>query len=506
MPNLQLKDIFKEFPGVIANDNVSLTVEKGEIHALLGENGAGKTTLMNILYGIYTKDVGTIIWKDEEVSFKSPRDAIESGIGMVHQHFMLVPTLSVAQNITLGIKDKGYPFNNRKKVVKDITELSKKYGLQVDPTQLISKLSVGARQRVEILKSLYRNAELLILDEPTAVLTPQETDNFFEILKKLKKEGHSVIIITHRIPEVIKITDKVTILKDGKNVATVKTSETNENELSNYMIGRSLKTFSSREEVIESEDNGLVLEHVGLNKKLKTLTDISFQVKKGEIFGIAGVDGNGQKELAEVIAGIRKPDSGTILIAGKNMNRASFKTRKKAGLAYITDDRHHEGLVLDMNVTENMILKDYDQEPFSKKSIINYNVVREKTEQRIKDYDIKTPGVKTPIRLLSGGNQQKVIIARELAVGPSVVLACQPTRGLDIGATEFVRQILINKRNEGLSILLISADLEEIVSICDRIAVIFEGRIVGIVKNGADLDLNKIGLMMAGHIGETVNS
>ncbi len=272
------------------------------------------------------------------------------------------------------------------------------------------------------------------------------------------------------------------------------------------MIGRSLKTFSSREEVIESEDNGLVLEHVGLNKKLKTLTDISFQVKKGEIFGIAGVDGNGQKELAEVIAGIRKPDSGTILIAGKNMNRASFKTRKKAGLAYITDDRHHEGLVLDMNVTENMILKDYDQEPFSKKSIINYNVVREKTEQRIKDYDIKTPGVKTPIRLLSGGNQQKVIIARELAVGPSVVLACQPTRGLDIGATEFVRQILINKRNEGLSILLISADLEEIVSICDRIAVIFEGRIVGIVKNGADLDLNKIGLMMAGHIGETVNS
>ncbi len=506
MPNLQLKDIFKEFPGVIANDNVSLTVEKGEIHALLGENGAGKTTLMNILYGIYTKDVGTIIWKDEEVSFKSPRDAIESGIGMVHQHFMLVPTLSVAQNITLGIKDKGYPFNNKKKVVKDITELSKKYGLQVDPTQLISKLSVGARQRVEILKSLYRNAELLILDEPTAVLTPQETDNFFEILKKLKKEGHSVIIITHRIPEVIKITDKVTILKDGKNVATVKTSETNENELSNYMIGRSLKTFSSREEVIESEDNGLVLEHVGLNKKLKTLTDISFQVKKGEIFGIAGVDGNGQKELAEVIAGIRKPDSGTILIAGKNMNRASFKTRKKAGLAYITDDRHHEGLVLDMNVTENMILKDYDQEPFSKKSIINYNVVREKTEQRIKDYDIKTPGVKTPIRLLSGGNQQKVIIARELAVGPSVVLACQPTRGLDIGATEFVRQILINKRNEGLSILLISADLEEIVSICDRIAVIFEGRIVGIVKNGADLDLNKIGLMMAGHIGETVNS
>ena len=505
MPNLQMKEIFKEFPGVIANDNVSLNVEKGEIHALLGENGAGKTTLMNILYGIYTKDSGIITWKGEEVSFKSPRDAIESGIGMVHQHFMLVPTLSVAQNITLGLKNKGYPFYNKKKVIKDITELTKKYGLYVDPVQLISKLSVGARQRVEILKSLYRNAELLILDEPTAVLTPQETDNFFIILKKLKNEGHSVIIITHRIPEVMKITDRVTILKDGKNVATVKTSETNENELSNYMIGRSLKTFSSREKIIESKEDGLVLENVSFNKKIKALTDISFQVKKGEIFGIAGVDGNGQKELAEVITGIRKPDSGTIIIAGKNMNKTSFKTRKKAGLAYITDDRHHEGLVLDMDVSENMILKDYDQEPFSKKGIINYDIVRSETEKRINDYNIKTPGIKTPIRLLSGGNQQKTIIARELAMGPSVVLACQPTRGLDIGATEFVRQTLIDKRNENLSILLISADLEEIVGICDRIAVIFEGRIVGIVNNDAKLDLNKIGLMMAGHNREIVN-
>lgn len=506
MPDLIMKDIYKGFPGVIANDYVALTVEKGEIHALLGENGAGKTTLMNILYGIYTKDSGIITWKGEEVSFKSPRDAIESGIGMVHQHFMLVPTLSVAQNITLGLKNKGYPFYNKKKVIKDISELSKKYGLHVDPNELISRLSVGARQRVEILKSLYRNAELLILDEPTAVLTPQETDNFFTILKKLKNEGHSVIIITHRIPEVMKITDRVTILKDGKNVATVDTSETNENELSNYMIGRSLKNFPTREKTIESNEYGLVLENVRFkSKNLKALVDISFQVKKGEIFGIAGVDGNGQKELAEVITGICKLDSGTILLANNNINRSNFKTRKKAGLAYITDDRQHEGLVLDMDVSENMILKDYDQEPFSKNCIINYNVVREKTEQRIKDYNIKTPGINTPIRLLSGGNQQKAIIARELAAGPSVVLACQPTRGLDIGATEFVRQILIDKRNENLSILLISADLEEIVSICDRIAVIFEGKIVGIVNNGADLNLNKIGLMMAGHDGETVN-
>jgi len=506
MPVLEMKDIVKEFPGVLANENVSLTLEKGEIHALLGENGAGKTTLMNILYGIYTKDRGTIIWKDKEVSFKSPRNAIESGIGMVHQHFMLVPTLSVAQNITLGLKSSGYPFYNKKKVHKDITDLSGKYGLQVDPSKLISELSVGARQRVEILKSLYRKAELLILDEPTAVLTPQETEKFFNILRKLKQEGHSVIIITHRIPEAMQITDKVTILKDGKNVATVNTSETSESELSNYMIGRTLSSFSHDKTLGGKPEYGLSLDRVSFkSKRTIELKDISLKVAKGEILGIAGVDGNGQKELAEVITGIRKISSGSIMISGKDISKAGFKVRKKTGLAYITDDRHHEGLVLDMDVSENMILKDYDQMPYSKRGIINYNVVNKNTEQRIKEYNIKTPDIKTPIRLLSGGNQQKVILARELAAGPSVVLACQPTRGLDIGATEFVRKTLINKRNETLSILLISADLEEIVSVCDRIAVIFEGRIAGIVTNDQNLDLNKIGLMMAGQSSEMIN-
>jgi len=419
MSVLQMKDIVKGFPGVIANDSVSLNVEKGEIHALLGENGAGKTTLMNILYGIYSKDSGTIIWKENEVSFKSPRNAIESGIGMVHQHFMLVPTLSVAHNITLGLKSSGYPFYDQKKVNKNITSLSKKYGLPVDPTKLISRLSVGARQRVEILKSLYREAELLILDEPTAVLTPQETNTFFDVLRKLKQEGHSVIIITHRIPEVMRITDRVTILKDGKNVATVNTSETNENELSNYMIGRSLKSFTHSQSVRSKAEYGLIIDQVSFkSKSAKNLKEVYFKVRKGEILGIAGVDGNGQKELAEVITGIRKTTSGSIIISDKNMNKSSFKERKKAGLAYITDDRHHEGLVLDMNVSENMILKDYDQKPFSRKGIINYGVVEEKTKQRIKDYNIKTPEIKTPIRLLSGGNQQKVILARELAAGP----------------------------------------------------------------------------------------
>jgi len=502
MSLLQMQDIYKTFPGVIANDNVSLEVDKGEIHALLGENGAGKTTLMNILYGIYTKDKGTVSWKGKEIDFRSPRDAIENGIGMVHQHFMLVPTLSVAQNITLGLKLEKYPFLDLKKIRKEITELSNKYGLFVEPAALVSSLSVGARQRVEILKSLYRDAELLILDEPTAVLTPQETDKFFEVLRILKKEGHSVIIITHRIPEVMQITDRITILKDGKNVATVNTGETTENQLSNFMIGRSLKTFSHDASLVNEADFGLILKNLSYKEKTsQALTDISLKVMKGEILGIAGVDGNGQKELAEVIAGIRKLTSGSIKINDKKINHLKYKKRKQAGLAYITDDRHHEGLVLNMSVSENLILKDYDQPPFSRNCIINFEEVKERSKQKVKEFNIKTPDLNTPIRLLSGGNQQKVILARELASGPSVVLACQPTRGLDIGATEFVRQTLIDKKNEGLSILLISADLEEIVCICNRIAVIFEGRIVGILNNDADLDLGKVGLLMAGHQG-----
>jgi simple sugar transport system ATP-binding protein len=506
MPILEMHQIDKAFPGVIANDKVDLTINKGEIHALLGENGAGKTTLMNILYGIYTKDNGSIIWKGKEAFFRSPKDAIENGIGMVHQHFMLVPTLTVAHNITLGLKEKGYPFFNLNKIVKDIIELSRKYGLPVDPSELISRLSVGARQRVEILKSLYRDAELLILDEPTAVLTPQETKKLFAVLKKLKAEGHSVIIITHRIPEVLEITDRVSILKDGRNVTTVKTADTNENELSNYMIGRSLKTLPHISGSIASEEIRLNIQNINYSYKgIYKLKNITLQLRKGEILGIAGVDGNGQKELAEVITGIRTQNSGKLFLAEKEISRLNFKKRKAAGLVYITDDRHHEGLVLDMDVAENMILKDYDHPPFSNKGIIDHHKVKAETKKRIKNYNIKTPDINTPIRLLSGGNQQKVILARELAVGPTVVLACQPTRGLDIGATEFVRQTLIDKRNEGISVLLISADLEEIVSICDRIAVIFEGKIVGLVANGPDLNLNEIGLMMAGQSREKLN-
>ncbi len=506
MAILEMQGINKSFPGVIANDKVNLEVRKGEIHALLGENGAGKTTLMNILYGIYTKDTGKIIWKGKEVSFRSPKAAIENGIGMVHQHFMLVPTLTVAYNINLGLRSKGYPFFNQHKITEGIVKLSQKYGLPVEPDALVSRLSVGELQRVEILKSLYRDAELLILDEPTAVLTPHETTKFFDVLKKLKSEGHSVIIITHRIPEVMEITDRVTILKDGKNVATVNTAESNENELSNFMIGRSLKSLPHISGYRAIGENQLSLENINYSQKgIDKLVNISLQLRKGEILGIAGVDGNGQKELAEVITGIRTQNSGKIILAGKEISRFNFKRRKSAGLVYITDDRHHEGLVLDMTLAENMILKDYDRQPFSKNGIIDYNKVKENTEDRIKEYNIKTPGTETPIRLLSGGNQQKVILARELAIGPSVVLACQPTRGLDIGATEFVRQTLINKRNEGISVLLISADLEEIVSICDRIAVMFEGRIVGILDNGPQLNLNKIGLMMAGQKQEKVS-
>lgn len=503
---LKMECIRKEFPGVVANDNVNLEVGKGEIHALLGENGAGKTTLMNILYGIYTRGAGKIFWKGKEVDFHSPKDAIEQGIGMVHQHFMLVSTLSVAQNITLGLKLPGYPLFDKKKINHEIAELSKKYGLQVYPDKMISDLSVGTRQRVEILKSLYRNAELIILDEPTAVLTPQETSKFFDVLLRLKAEGHSVIIITHRIPEVLQITDKVTILKDAKNVITVRTKDTNELELSQYMIGRSLKAFEQKSKVIPTLDKGLILDKVCYaGKSGDALKDISFKINCGEILGVAGVDGNGQQELAEIIAGIIKPKSGTILLDKEMLNRLDVKHRKRTGVAYIAADRHHDGLVLDMDVSENMILKDYYERPVSRKGIMNFDFIRKDADKKMKKYQIKAPHNGTKVRLLSGGNQQKVILSRELANQPRAVVACQPTRGLDIGASEFVREQLLASRNNGSSILLISADLEEIVSISDRIAVMFEGKIVGIVQNDENLDLKEIGLMMAGRNSWGIN-
>ena len=496
MAILEMKNISKAFSGVYANENVNLAVEKGEIHALLGENGAGKTTLMNILFGIYTADSGEIYWKDKKVEFDSPREAIEQGIGMVHQHFSLVQKMTVLDNIILGLKQEGL-FLSRMEARKSIVE---KYGLLVRPDARIRDLSVGEQQRVEILKALYRNVDLLILDEPTGVLTPKETQDFFEVLRRLKSEGYAVIIITHRMSEIMAISDRVTILRDGKKIKDLVTSETNPTELSMYMIGRELQeSFEIQKQ--QGSEIALELKDVHVAKGEKAILDhVNMTVRKGEVLGIAGVDGNGQTELAEVIAGIRKITSGDICFMNENIQKDSVKQRFEKGISYISDDRHADGLVIDMSLKDNMLLKHYDKEPYSKKGIFNKKPMDDLADSAIEKFQIKTTGTsgkESIVKLLSGGNQQKIIIAREVTEDAKLVIANQPTRGLDIGATEFVRQTLMDVRNSNRSVLLISADLEEILALSDRIAVMFGGRIVGVL-NRDEADVQKIGLLMGG--------
>ena len=499
MAILEMKNISKAFSGVYANENVNLAVEKGEIHALLGENGAGKTTLMNILFGIYTADSGEIYWKDKKVEFDSPREAIEQGIGMVHQHFSLVQKMTVLDNIILGLKQEGL-FLSRMEARKSIVELAEKYGLLVRPDARIRDLSVGEQQRVEILKALYRNVDLLILDEPTGVLTPKETQDFFEVLRRLKSEGYAVIIITHRKSEIMAISDRVTILRDGKKIKDLVTSETNPTELSMYMIGRELQeSFEIQKQ--QGSEIALELKDVHVAKGEKAILDhVNMTVRKGEVLGIAGVDGNGQTELAEVIAGIRKITSGDICFMNENIQKDSVKQRFEKGISYISDDRHADGLVIDMSLKDNMLLKHYDKEPYSKKGIFNKKPMDDLADSAIEKFQIKTTGTsgkESIVKLLSGGNQQKIIIAREVTEDAKLVIANQPTRGLDIGATEFVRQTLMDVRNSNRSVLLISADLEEILALSDRIAVMFGGRIVGVL-NRDEADVQKIGLLMGG--------
>ena len=450
MSLLQMKHICKSFSGVYANEDINLTVEKGEIHALLGENGAGKTTLVNIIFGLYTADSGEILWKDKPADFASPREAIDAGIGMVQQHFSLVNKMTVLDNIVLNLKDNSF-FLDRAAAKKKLTDLAEKYGLYVNPDAVISDLSVGEQQRVEILKALYRNVELLILDEPTGVLTPQETTQFFDVLRNLKKEGYGIIIITHRMSEIMAISDKVTILRDGRQVADLVTADTNPEEL-------------------------------------------------GEILGIAGVEGNGQKELAEVITGIQKTGEGEILLDGQNLAGINIRGRYEAGVSYISEDRLSDSLITGMNISENLVLREYGKLPFANHSIINKAAIRKNAAEKMKQYQVRASGksgIDTLVKLLSGGNQQKLIIARELNDHAKVIVASQPTRGLDIGATEFVRQQLIDQRNAGKGVMLISADLEEIMALSDRIAVLFGGKIVGIL-NREEATVQKIGLLMGG--------
>ncbi|MCI7159725.1 MAG: ABC transporter ATP-binding protein [Flintibacter sp.] len=504
MALLEMQQICKAFSGVYANDHVDLTVEKGEIHALLGENGAGKTTLMNILFGIYSADSGQILWKGEPVRFASPKDAIAAGIGMVQQHFSLVRKMTVLDNIILNLRDNRFVLD-RKQARQRVCALAEKYGLTVDPDAQVGSLSVGEQQRVEILKALYRDVELLILDEPTGVLTPQETAQFFEVLRALQKEGYGIIIITHRMSEIMAISDRVTILRDGKKVAQLVTAETQPDELSRHMIGRELNE-SYDVDTPPGEETLLSLEAISLPRKKKghPLHDITLELRRGEILGVAGVEGNGQKELAEIITGIQHPSQGRVVLDGQEIQRENVRQRYERGVVYISDDRLNDSLVTDMDMTENLMLRDYCRAPFSHKGLLDRKAMLQTAKEKIQRYQVRssgTSGEATPVRLLSGGNQQKLIVAREIHDRAQVVVASQPTRGLDIGATEFVRDRLVEQRNAGKGVLLISADLEEIMALSDRIAVLFAGRIVGVLTR-QEATVEKIGLLMGGITGK----
>jgi len=504
---IEMRGITKRFPGVVANDHIDFDIKAGEVHALLGENGAGKTTLMNILYGLWQPDEGEIRVHGKKVTLKSPKDAIDLGIGMVHQHFMLVPPLTVTENVVLGLKSSKEPLLDIDRVEKKIAELSKKYGLKVDPKAKIWQLSVGEQQRVEIIKALYREAQVLILDEPTSVLTPPEVREFMTILKRMARDGLAIIpFITHKLPEVMAVSDRVTVLRAGRVTARLKTERTKERDLAKKMVGRKVLFRVKKHRVKKGE---VVLEVRRLralsDRGLPALKDVSFSVREGEILGIAGVAGNGQRELEEVITGLRKAGGGGVFIRGKDVTNRTPRELIDSGVGHIPEDRLERGLVMDFSVAENLILETHSKQPFihkwflpfEKRWFLNHDEVRKHAQKLIKDYEVITPSVDVPTRHLSGGNLQRLILARELSRKPKVLIAAQPTRGLDVSATEFIRKKLLEQSREGTAILLISEDLDEIMMMSDRIAVMYGGEIVSLMP-AARAKKEEIGLMMAG--------
>ncbi|MGZ5352488.1 MAG: ABC transporter ATP-binding protein [Actinomycetota bacterium] len=501
---LELKGITKRFPGVVANDGITFDVAGGEIHAMLGENGAGKTTLMNILYGLYHADEGEIVVDGETVRFESPGDAIAAGLGMVHQHFMLIPVFTVTENIILGVEPtEGIGgLLNRGDAHRRVQEISERYGLFVPPDAIVEEIPVGVQQRVEILKALYREAEILILDEPTAVLTPQETDELFTVMRSLREAGKGIIFITHKLKEVLAVADRITVVRRGKIVGTADPATATDEELAAMMVGRAVQLTVDKSvakpgpPVLEVADLKVLDErgHVAVD-------GVSFQIRAGEIVCVAGVQGNGQTELVEAVTGLRTPTEGHILLGGNDITKANANHVLDAGVGHVPEDRLRDGLIVDFSIADNRVLDTYDKPPFARGFVRDEQAVLAAAEERASEFDVRTPSVLQPASTLSGGNQQKVIVAREFSRPISLLVASQPTRGLDVGSIEYIHSRIVQKRDEGTAVMIVSPELDEVLALADRIIVMFRGRIVGIVQ-AADATREGIGLLMAGVRGD----
>ena len=498
---LELRGITKRFGALVANDHIDLTIEPGQIHALLGENGAGKSTLMNVLYGLHHPDEGDIVVDGRVVRFGRPKDAIEAGIGMVHQHFMLVPVFTVAENVTLGVERTWrLGLLDRRRARQDVLRVSKEFGLEVDPDAYVENLPVGIQQRVEIVKALLRDANVLILDEPTAVLTPGETDELFAVMRSLKESGRSIVFITHKLKEVQQMADTITVIRQGRVIGSLPPTASDE-ELASMMVGRSVLLVPEK---APREPAGVVLEvrdltvpddlgHVAVDA-------ISFDVRAGEILGIAGVQGNGQKELCEALMGLRATEGGSVVLAGEDLTHKSPRDVLHAGVGYVPEDRQKEGLVAPFTITENLALDVYDRPPYSKGLALDLEVMDEMATEKVKQFDIRTESISSPASSLSGGNQQKVVVARELSRALKLLIASQPTRGLDVGSIEFVHRRIVQERDEGTAVLFVSTELDEIAGLSDRVAVMYEGRIVG--YRPPTVSRQELGLLMSGALDD----
>ena len=497
---IEMLNITKKFPGIIANDNITLQLKKGEVHALLGENGAGKSTLMSILFGLYQPEEGVIKKNGEVVKIKNPNDANALNIGMVHQHFKLVDVFSVLDNIILGVEPNKFGFIQKAEARKKVIEISERYGLKIDPDAMIEDISVGMQQRVEILKMLYRENEILIFDEPTAVLTPQEIDELMEIMRNFTKEGKSILFITHKLNEIMAVADRCTVLRKGKYMGTVEIKNTTKEELSQMMVGRNVN-FKVDKKPCEPKDTVLSVKGVSLPSKTHksdAVKDVSFEIRAGEIVCLAGIEGNGQTEFTYALTGLEKPSKGTITLCGQDITNMPIRERSKLGISHIPEDRHKHGLVLDFTLEDNMVLQRYWEKDFQTNGFINKGAVREYAEKLIAQYDVRSgQGPITISRSMSGGNQQKAIIAREIDKDPKLLVAIQPTRGLDVGAIEYIHKQLVNERDNGKAVLLVSLELDEVMNVSDRILVMYEGEIVG-EFDPEKTTVEELGLYMAG--------